>query len=539
MGWFLCAVHRIVPSRAESYVNYGCRSNTSLPLEHLSSLPPWFRDIDPNKSEDFSECDLPTLPTSNMLPLAHWAGIFYAVVGEITFLYHDLKSRYGQRMEQGGIILHEHGMNDNHNTPVSVWDLAQLLELHWDILTNPRLLATLNYAVMQHAAMRRKDGDVPTLPEVLQSDGLEDIQQRSYAEIAQMLAEEYAQDVKIAVRTNVKEVTEMLACNTAMHERRTELQKIETQSKKDDSTEQSSSRNQQIQKTVRAEIEQLLTQSSLSQLDAASERSSPKRRTEPKGSRSARKEASLAYVGERNIGDYNPYRDYSGQRYPQEATSRIDAPSPAPKKPYFYGSTPSRKPLPAKSTLSEEGRSQRENDPQLQKASTHTTSTRPTPLLSTQPSSDIHESFETARTGPGAASSSDGDAQLVAATSPPPPARSPTAPTAPSPFGPQGDPLNPVPRARAEQRYVSAGGDAPLHRREVLGGFELPMEAGAAGATFSAGRDELFARISAREQLGLVAREEEARRGREGEREREGRGSVWRRVTGRKSGEQR
>jgi hypothetical protein len=72
------------------------------------------------------------------------------------------------------------------------------------------------------------------------------------------------------------------------------------------------------------------------------------------------------------------------------------------------------------------------------------------------------------------------------------------------------DPLAPTPRLPSEQRYVSAGGNTPLHERGVMKDFDLPKDVMEEG--FSIKKDDLFAQLESKEQMEHYAKVDEARK---------------------------
>jgi hypothetical protein len=69
---FLSAVHRIMAPRSISFAQYPQDDLDNGPLEQLSAVPPWFRDIRPDDPEYLDECTLPELYNQDTLPLAYW-----------------------------------------------------------------------------------------------------------------------------------------------------------------------------------------------------------------------------------------------------------------------------------------------------------------------------------------------------------------------------------------------------------------------------------------------------------------------------------
>jgi hypothetical protein len=72
------------------------------------------------------------------------------------------------------------------------------------------------------------------------------------------------------------------------------------------------------------------------------------------------------------------------------------------------------------------------------------------------------------------------------------------------------DPLEPIPRLPSEQRYVSAGGNTPLHQRSVMKDFELGKDGMEEG--FSVKKDELFAQLENKETMEHYAKVDQARK---------------------------
>ena len=90
--------------------------------------------------------------------------------------------------------------------------------------------------------------------------------------------------------------------------------------------------------------------------------------------------------------------------------------------------------------------------------------------------------------------------------------RSNTAPTGPAPLAETPESVASAARSQQEQRYVPAGGDTPLHQRQIMRDFLIPFEEEQHEATFTASKEELFAQIDASEQLSHMARVESARK---------------------------
>jgi hypothetical protein len=56
--------------RSISFAQYPQDDLDNGPLEQLSAMPPWFRDITPGDPEYLDECTLPELHNQDTLPLA-------------------------------------------------------------------------------------------------------------------------------------------------------------------------------------------------------------------------------------------------------------------------------------------------------------------------------------------------------------------------------------------------------------------------------------------------------------------------------------
>jgi hypothetical protein len=87
--------------------------------------------------------------------------------------------------------------------------------------------------------------------------------------------------------------------------------------------------------------------------------------------------------------------------------------------------------------------------------------------------------------------------------------RSNTTPTRMPPYN-MSDPLEPTPRLPSEQRYVSAGGNTPLHERGIMKDFDLPKDGMEEG--FSIKKDDLFAQLESKEQMEHYAKVDQARK---------------------------
>jgi hypothetical protein len=222
--WWLNVMHLVMPPRSESYANYPSGSSENAPFEHYSGMAPWYIDVDPNTPEALGECQLLELDDRNTLPLAYWDGLFYALIAEIKFLYDDLKESYGERLEMGDAILHNHITEGDgrRKIPTTVLDLAHLLEQCWDQITNPLLTSALDYAVMQHESFLH-DGEVPTYEKMSKFTGLYNVTSQSPGEITRWLAEDHVRKVKVAVRMGTRDIPGLLDACAAMHMRREEL----------------------------------------------------------------------------------------------------------------------------------------------------------------------------------------------------------------------------------------------------------------------------------------------------------------------------
>lgn len=531
-------------------------------------MPPWFREIKPDDPEEYNECNLPDLHNYKPLPLAYWDGLFYALIAEIRYLYDDLKLRFGAKFERGLEILHYYGPRCRaQNDPFSVVEFAHLLETCWEKIMGSQLTTALDYAVQQRAAFVA-NGEIPTLYSMMRHKGLHDVASMDPIQIVRWLAERHATEVKVAVRTNVQKVPELLSAWDAAHARREELEVLK---KKNDIAfvgPQSESSGGSTRTNTPVRPKQVLPNLADSHADSSSQNSGTERPLPPRG-RLVHKPSNLAYVVDKTPAPTDLYRDHSGQRYPQEATkprAGSSATSPPTLEPQYHAfTTPhvSRKPLPpalpgnddwTEPEIEESGR--------VAKASMNTKpSTQERTSPETQPTSYIHPSFDGLAHRQSFKLSSDGGMQSFPAfddTRPLPPTpepeqiygdekptedslsmlkartqvprarpstsptksssdlflapRSNTLPTSSAPFG-QHDQVTPIPRQNlTQQRYVSAGGSTPLHQRAVMPGFALPAAEREPGSTFNMHKDEMYTHLTAQDQIEEMARAEGSRK---------------------------
>jgi hypothetical protein len=559
-----------VAPRSRSFAQYPEDDPKNAPFEHYAAMPPWFREIKPDDPEEYHECNLPDLHDEEPLPLAYWEGLFYALTAEIRYIYEDLKLRFGTRFERGNDkILHSYGPECRaRNDPFTVVDFAHLLETYWEKITSSQLTTALDYAIQQRAAFVA-NGEVPTLYSMMRFDGLRDFNSMDPVQVARWLADKHATEVKVAVRTNVQKVPELLSAYDAAHARREEL---EAQRRKLEITlagPQSKSSDDSTRTNTPVRPKQLLPNLAVSHADSSSQNSGTERPLPLPRGRLVHKPSNLAYVVDKTPAPTDLYRDHSGQRYPQEATrprGESSATSPPALEPQYHAySTPlvPRKPLqsasagndgPIEHGFEESGR--------VAKASMNTKpSTQEHTSPQTQPTSYIHASFDGVAHNQSFKLSSDGGMQSFPAfddTRPLPPtpeheqtygseqpgddsfpmlkvrthvprtrpstsptkpspdlilaSRSNTLPTGPVPFG-QHDQVTPTPRQdNTQQRYVSAGGSTPLHERAVMSDFALPPQAKETNPTFNMNKDDFLARIGTHNQIEEMARAEGSRK---------------------------
>jgi hypothetical protein len=431
--WWLNAVHRLMPPRSASYANYQSGSSENAPFEHYSAMPPWFIDVDPNTPEALGECQLPELDDRDTLPLAFWDGLFYALVAEIKFLYDDLHECYGERLEMGDTILHNHITEGEgrRKIPTTALDLCQLLEQCWDQITNPLLTSALDYAVMQHTSFLF-DGEVPTYNKMSKFSGLYDLTSHSPGEITRWLAEHQARTTKVAVRQETREIPGMLDACTAMQMRREE---IHNDRRNSNSTLMPS--GLQYNKPARKPLPE--SSSNFNRFDASEIDESPcVQKSKGKGKQSL--DTSFSSNNDtRSFPAYDEER-YSPSLPAHEETLRL-----------LDGSRPAVLPL------------------LRRKAATSPVN---------QPERHVF-------------------------------ARANTTPTRMPPYE-MYDPLEPIPRLPSEQRYVSAGGNTPLHQRSVMKDFELAKDGMEEG--FSVKKDELFAQLENKETMEHYAKVDQARK---------------------------
>jgi len=429
--WWLNAMHLVMPPRSDSYANYPSGSSENAPFEHYSAMPPWYIDVDPNTPEALGECQLPELDERDTLPLAYWDGLFYALIAEIKFLYGDLKESYGERLEMGNTILHNHITEGEgrRKVPTTVLDLAHLLEQCWDQITNPLLTSALDYAVMQHESFLY-DGEVPTYEKMSKFTGLHNVALHSPGEITRWLAEDHVRKVKVAVRMETRDIPGLLDACAAMQMRR-------------------------------EEIHNDLRNSNSTLMPSSLQYNKPARKPLPSGS------SNVNRFDAREIDDSPCFQKGKGKGKQSDASfsSHNETRSfPAYEEEHYSPS------LPVERQQNEETLRLLDGRPAVlrQKAAT-------SPVL--QPG---RQAF----------------------------ARSNTTPTRMGPY--ENDPLEPIPRLPSEQRYVSAGGNTPLHQRGIMKDFDLPKEAIEEG--FSIKKDELFAQLEAKEQMEHYAKVDQARK---------------------------
>ncbi|GAB7326126.1 hypothetical protein MBLNU13_g10138t1 [Cladosporium sp. NU13] len=569
VAWFLCAVHRIVAPRSSSFACYPQDDPKNVPLEQYAAMPPWFRDIKPDDPEEYSECNLPALHDYESLPLAYWEGLFYALAAEINYLYQDLKLRFGARFERGDKkILHDYGSECRaQNDPFSVVDFAHLLETFWEKIMSSQLITALDYAIQQRAAFVA-NGEVPTFYSMIRFNGLRDVTSMDPVQVARWLADKHATEVKVAVRTNVQKVTELLSADDAAHARREEL---EAQRKKLDialAGPQSESSGVSTRTNTPVRQKQLLSNLAVSHADSSSQNSGTERPLPNRG-RLVHKPSNLAYVVDKTPAPTDLYRDHSGQRYPQKASkprAGSSATSPPTLEPQYHAYTtpliPSKPLQPALAGNDGLIEHEFEESGRFAKVSMNTKpSTQEHTSSQTQPTSYIHASFDGVAHNHTFKLSSDGGMQSFPAfddtrplpptpeyeqiyggeqptedslsmlkvrthvprarpsTSPTKPSpdlilapRSNTLPTGPAPFG-QHDQVTPIPRQdNTQQRYVSAGGNTPLHERAVMHDFVLPAVERKRDDTFNMHKDEMYTKLGTHNLMEEMVRADGARK---------------------------
>jgi hypothetical protein len=565
VAWFLCAVHRIVAPRSTSFAHFPDDDPKNVPFEHYAAMPPWFRDIIPDNPEEYNECNLPDIYENEPLPLAYWDGLFYALTAEIQYLYENLKLRFGPKFERGDKIQHDSGPDCRaQNDPFSVVDFARLLETCWEKIMSPQLRTALDYAIQQRACFVA-NGETPTFYSMMRFQGLHDVTSMDPVQVARWLADRHATEVKVAIRTNVQSVPELLSAYDAARARREELEALRKKTEQVLAGPKSESSEGPTPTNTPVRQKQLLPNFAASHADSSSQNSGTERQLPPRG-RPAHKPSNLAYVVDKTPAPTDLYRDHSGQRYPQEATrprAESSAASPPTLEPQYHACTTpsvSRKPVPPVfageySSLEQEN----EESGRVAKASMNTKpSTQEHTSLETQPTSYIHPSFDGVEYNQSFKLSSDSGMQSFPAfdgtrplpptpeyeqnyggeqpkedsfpmlkvrtqvprvrpsTSPTKPSpdlilvpRSNTLPTGSAPFG-QRDQVTPIPlQDNAQQRYVSAGGNTPLHERSVMPGFALPADEKAGEGTFSMHKDEMFTQLQAQDQMEEMARQME------------------------------
>jgi hypothetical protein len=483
VAWWLSAVHRLMPPRSASYANYPSGSSENAPFEHYSAMPPWFIDVDPNSPEASGECQLQELDELDTLPLAFWDGLFYALIAEVKFLYNDLKESYGERFEMGDTILHNYIAEGEGRCkiPTTVLDLAQLFEHSWDQIMNPLLTSSLDYAVMQHTSFVF-DGEVPAYDKMLKFGGLYDVTSLSPGEITRWLAENHARKIKVAVRTELRDIPGLLDASAAMQMRREEVH--------DDRRNSSSTlmpSSLQYNKPARKPL--LGGSSHLNVFDA----------NEIDGSRRVNTGSTMASM--------------------TPPKTSLDTPST----PFLQESIQSFQKGKQSVNTSFSTNDETRSFPPYEEEHYH-------PALP----ADRQQNEETLRL-------LDGSRPVVlrqkAATSPVEQperhafVRSNTTPTRFAPYH-MSDPLEPIPRLPSEQRYVSAGGNTPLHERGVMEDFDLSKDGMEEG--FSIKKDELFARLENKEQMEHYAKVDQARKSGSAKGKKSTGSSGWKRVFSRK-----
>jgi len=530
-------------------------------------MPPWFRDITPDNPEDESECKLPELHEHEPLPLVYWEGLFYALTAEIRYIYQDLKQRYGTKFEQGDKILHNHGRDCRlGDDPFSVVDFARLLETCWEKIMSPQLRTALDYAIQQRACFVTT-GETPTFYSMMRFQGLHDVTSVDPVQVVRWLADRYATDIKVAVRSNAQSVPQLLNAHDTVNARREELETLRKKTENAFAGPESESSDGSTRTNTPVRQKQLLPNLAISHADSSSQNSGTERPLPPRG-RLAHKPSNLAYVVDKTPAPTDLYRDHSGQRYPQEATrprGESSATSPPNLEPQYHAHTTppvSRKPVPPISP-DHDGLIEQEVEEsgRIAKASMNTKpSTYEHTSPETQPTSYIHPSFDGVTHNKSFKLSSDGGMQSFPPFDdtrplPPPPEheqaysgkhpregsvphlkvrthvprarpstsptnpspdrilaiRSNTMPTGSSPFG-QHDQVTPIPRQNTtQQRYVSAGGSTPLHERQVMSNFALPAQMEEEG-TFKMHKDEMYTQLQAQDQMQDMVRIEGARK---------------------------
>lgn len=476
MAWFLCAVHRKIPPR-NSQANSSGSASTYAPIEFLSSMPPWYKDADLSSSATKDDDKLPDFDDKDMLPLCYWEGLYYAAVAETFVFYGATQSRYPNISERQTLVLHVEGVDGYNKGRVTPSQLMKVLETCWDMLMNPLLTTVLDFAVKQNAAWLDK-GDIPTLDEVMIERGLVEINSMSWGHIIRMLAEKHAQDVKLAVRSSVADIPLMPSLKEATEICYAGLLRTDVQTDEGDVF---------VDTNVTPRRRPLLDSYSSSSGQGLSQG-----RLDP-----ALRDAKISA---------KPSAQYMATPETQPAD-------------LVHESFPSLQSLPTHPIY----RSQTSSSNEGMHRFPSFDDSRPLPLLPAQAQTkgvDVEdtENMPTLRRT---------RATIRPRTSPsdPPPEhtgalRSNTAPTgpvpffaaAPVPFGQRSDPLNPVPRTSAEQRYVPAGGFRPLHEREVMNAYFLPPIDAEENKTFSAKKEELFAQIDSKEQAEHLSRVERARK---------------------------
>lgn len=544
--------------RSNSFAPYPQDDPKNIPLEQWAAMPPWFKDIRPDDQEEWAECHLPELSDCDTLPLAYWEGLFYAIIAEIQYLYQDLQHRYGERFELGKTRFHDEECAHCAGHAFCVADFAQLLETCWVKITSVHLTAALDYAIMQRASFLA-NGETPTFYSMMRFQGLYDVNPMEPIEIIRWLADKHAAEIKVAVRSNMHDIPGLLEAYDAARVCRDERKAQREQTEKALIGPQSESQKEDTLRDTPVPSRRPVLNMIQTPIDSNLQRSA----TEvPNFQRRGvvRKPSNLALASEKSFASTNLNRDQSVQRHPQEVTTphtEKACTSPAIFEPMCHASsTPAPEPNPLISP----------DDEGLFMKQSHSsgrvghTSTQPSMQCQTspetQPTSPVHASFDSmahskkfklsTRTTSFPAfddtrplplppqeqqdnrDEQAGDASFPIlkpgirprpSTSPstPPPnvyvaSRSQTLPTGPAPFGQQ-DQLQPVPRQKTDgQRYVPAGGHTPLHERDVMADFRLPVDENEQQATFSMKKEDLFTQLDTRTQLEGISREEGARK---------------------------
>ncbi|KAM0717623.1 hypothetical protein Q7P37_007475 [Cladosporium fusiforme] len=474
IAWFLCAMHRIIPPRT-SQTSFSGSESGNAPLEFLSSMPPWYKDRIPSSLDTEDEDKLPDLNDEDMLPLCYWEGLYYAAIAETSIFYRDTETRYEEQASKESFVLHHEGVDGCNKGPVTPLHLLKVLETCWDMLMNPLLTTTFDFAVRQHAAWLDK-GDVPSVNEVMVKRGLINVNSMSWGHIMRVLSERCVQNVKIAVRSQVSGVPFMLDLKQIMDYYYIERQDTPEQIKEAETSTEAND--------------------------------TPKRKPVPAAHRSSAGQSPLS------IGISPALRDAPVSSRP--SMQFFTSPETLQTGSHLRESLQGLHSHPASRNSATSSRGATQRFPSFDNS-------RPLPSAPQQTQAEEYDTENTEdmptlrrmqiRARPATSPS----------TTPPPErmgaARSKTAPsgsapfsiTEPVPFGPRNSPLEPIPRTSSEQRYVSAGGHRPLHEREVMNDYFLPAVDSEGTKTYSAKKEELWAQIDSKEQTEQIARAEKAR----------------------------